>query len=129
MILYITGEDLEEDTKMSDTGSEDGNSTETMLLSKGGGPNYETISRIDDERPLLDSDDDTDVDEIGDLRFTKMDTRDVLSESFQDVRLDQRVLVASCGPQSLMNSIRDVTDEYLRLGYRIEAHSEDFGGS
>jgi len=129
VILYITGDDLETNTKLSDRTSEHGPSTETILLSKGGSPNYETISRVDDDQPLLDSDADTDVDQLGDLRFTKMDTRDVLSESLQDVVLSQRVLVASCGPKSLMDSIREVTDEYLRLGYRIDAHSEDFGGS
>ena len=129
VILYITGEDVEEDSKVSVRHSENWTSEETILLPKGTAQSYQTISQVDEELSSLSDDPDADSIRNDDLRYTKLDTQDLLSETLQDVGLSQRVLVASCGPLSMMNSIKDATDEYIRSGYRIDAHSEDFGGS
>lgn len=63
-----------------------------------------------------------------DFEYGKLSAENVICEALQTVRSQQRVLIAACGPPSLMASVRDSADRYRReAGYIIDVHSEDFG--
>jgi hypothetical protein len=56
------------------------------------------------------------------------DVATLIREAVRGVPRNQRVLVASCGPQSLMTIVRDTTASLVRAdGPAVELHCEQFG--
>lgn len=97
---------------------------ESPLLSGGEVLDYETISGTDDMDTLLAND----VTKHGlDLKFTKMNANVIINDVMEATETKQRVLVATCGPKSLMDDVRDSVFRWQeKPGVRIDVHSEDF---
>lgn len=59
--------------------------------------------------------------------YNKMNTEAEIWEALQTVEDHRRVLVATCGPKSLMDAVRDSAQDYQsKLSCRIDVHCEDF---
>ncbi|WZH49526.1 ferric reductase NAD binding domain-containing protein [Fusarium acuminatum] len=64
-----------------------------------------------------------------DLNFEKVNIDVIISESLKIAGRHQRVLVASCGPKSLMDDVVDSAHKWQnKRGLRIDVHCEDFDG-
>ena len=61
------------------------------------------------------------------VQYTRMNTDTVIQESMQKIGSHQRVLIATCGPKSLMDAVRDSVD-ICRMdpSSRVDLHCEDF---
>lgn len=67
------------------------------------------------------------LEQIATIKCMKMETEAVICEATRAINNDQRVLVAACGPQSLMDAVRDSAESWrTRLGLRLCIHCEDF---
>lgn len=90
------------------------------MLPNGLAPTYGTLPRTDFFQYVL-----TGVN----IRFQKMDPALSISEAVDGVPGDGRILVAACGPTSLMNEIKDTTERIERNScHVIDIHCEDFEG-
>lgn len=100
------------------------NGTESPLLSGGEIVDYETISGTDDMESLLAND----VTKHGlDLKFTNMNVNVIINDVMEATETKHRVLVATCGPKSLMDDVRDSVFRWQdKEEVRIDLHSEDF---
>ncbi|KAF4973679.1 hypothetical protein FSARC_68 [Fusarium sarcochroum] len=89
--------------------------------------NYDTISPMSDIGGLFHR---TSADEqTANLMFEKLDNDIVIGEALGKAGYHQRVLVATCGPKSLMDAVEDSAGKWQnKRGLRIDIHCEDFDG-
>ncbi|KAK1623560.1 ferric reductase NAD binding domain-containing protein [Colletotrichum phormii] len=100
---------------------------ESQLLSERGTPSYGAVSSVDDTSSLLARANGHEVEQAYNLHFRRMDIESVVSDAIQSVESRQRVLMATCGPESLMEAVRDSAESWRKKrDLRIDVHSEDF---
>ena len=62
------------------------------------------------------------------LVYGRPDTESLIREAVQSVAKDQRVLIAACGPTSLIEEVRDTAASCIQAnGPAVELHCEQFG--
>jgi hypothetical protein len=89
--------------------------------------NYGTASEMGDIDGIFQQT--TSDEQTSDLNFEKVDIDVVISKSLEVAGRHQRVLVASCGPKSLMDDVVDSAHKWQnKRGLRIDVHCEDFDG-
>ncbi|CCF44721.1 hypothetical protein CH063_03411 [Colletotrichum higginsianum] len=124
--LYVTSEDSVASPSLatySDVESGVQPEMERSLSSKTGFANYGSISEVCDTDALLGG---TDWDAV---TFTRMDIEMVIGKAMGTSKSCQRVFVAACGPESLMDAVKDSADDWRsKRGFRIDVHCEDFNG-
>lgn len=99
---------------------------ESQLLSGNRTPGYGAVSSADTDS-LLARTNGHEVEQAYNLHFRRMDTESVIGDAIQFVESRQRVLMATCGPESLMEAVRDSAESWRkRRDLRIDVHSEDF---
>ncbi|KXH33982.1 hypothetical protein CSIM01_02317 [Colletotrichum simmondsii] len=100
---------------------------ESQLLSGNRTPGYGAVSSSDDTSSLLARTNGHEVEQAYNLHFRRMDIESVISDAIHFVESRQRVLMATCGPESLMEAVRDSAESWRkRRDLRIDVHSEDF---
>lgn len=66
---------------------------------------------------------------VDNVEYKKLDTDMAIQGAIRKVASHERVLVATCGPKSLMNAVRDSVDRCrMDSNNRIDVHCEDFSG-
>jgi hypothetical protein len=89
--------------------------------------NYGTASEMGDVGELFQQT--TSDEQTFDLNFEKVNIDVVISESLKVAGRHQRVLVASCGPKSLMDDVVDSAHKWQnKRGLTIDVHCENFDG-
>lgn len=123
--LYVTNEEA---TSSSVATAYDGPyDVESQLLSGNRTPGYGAISSADDTSSLLARTNGHEVEQAYNLHFRRIDIESVISDAVQSVESRQRVLMATCGPESLMEAVRDSAESWRKKrDLRIDVHSEDF---
>lgn len=91
--------------------------------------NCEDISRNGSVNTLLSGAACEDVNQSASLEYKKLSAESVIWDAMQTVGNHEKVLVAACGPSSLMDAVRDSVDSIrCKGGHWIDVHFEDFGG-
>ncbi|KAF4855043.1 Ferric/cupric reductase transmembrane component 1 [Colletotrichum siamense] len=114
--LYVTGDS-----------SREGTSTEmpSNARTNEGAVNYGSISH--DTEGLLTSTTSNEIEDAFNIRFEKVNIEQEIGVALEGVATEQRVLVATCGPESLMDDVRDSADRWRNSrGLRIDIHFENF---
>ncbi|KAH8714443.1 hypothetical protein BGZ61DRAFT_492900 [Ilyonectria robusta] len=71
--------------------------------------------------------DPADLDSRFDIRYEKLRASEVIFETVKSVGINQQVLIAACGPFSLMNDVNTAAGACIRSdGPSIEVHCENF---
>lgn len=130
--VYVTGEDS---TPSSDTSVFDASKSQrsrhemtSRLLSWSDASSYDTISDENETGRLL-NETACDVVRTPNVKFEKLNTDAVIRETLETVGSHQRVLVATCGPVSLMDAVEDAVEGWQnKRGVKIDIHREDFDG-
>ncbi|KAF9876777.1 hypothetical protein CkaCkLH20_05623 [Colletotrichum karsti] len=109
--LHITDEKSKTDSDTAPTAAPESqhhrNTPTTGLLSEAGTLNYETVSELGNAESLL-SEASLCIDEqLFDLRYERMDVQEVVADAMRTVEDHDRVLIATCGPESLMDAQYD----------------------
>jgi hypothetical protein len=135
LIIYITNEAAasspDEVVRTALEASRVSNSMETALLSKKDSMSYETISELLDMEMCLDgvtTDNGEGIDGVARFHYMKMRPENDIGQILDEARHTDRVLVAACGPKSLMDAVRDSVDTW-RGRRSIDLHCESFGSS
>ncbi|KAK7423746.1 hypothetical protein QQX98_000936 [Neonectria punicea] len=62
------------------------------------------------------------------IKYEKLNVEDTVCELMESIGVDERVLIAGCGPPGLMKDIKTVAGRCIRTnGPSIDIHCEDFG--
>ncbi|KAF5021915.1 hypothetical protein F66182_6063 [Fusarium sp. NRRL 66182] len=100
---------------------------ETRLLSTEEACRYGTISGVGDMDRLLGEAACDIAQQNPKIRFEKMAIHSVLNEALVNVVFHQRVLIATCGPKSLMDDVGDFADRWQnKADASVDVHCEDF---
>jgi hypothetical protein len=105
------------------------NTVKTRLLSKKDAPSYETITEYTDIEMRLDDASDNDeegLDDIAQFHHERMKPEDEIAHIMKEADRGHKVLVAACGPSSLMDAVTDSVDRW-RDTRNIDLHCESFG--
>jgi ferric-chelate reductase len=103
------------------------NGIESKSLLQGSASRYGTIQQADatSEQPV--SPENIDYAKLCDIKTARMDTEVVFEKILRTVSSHDRVLVATCGPKSLMNDVRESVDHWRnKSDLAIQMHSEAF---
>ncbi|KAF9876626.1 ferric reductase transmembrane component 5 [Colletotrichum karsti] len=69
-----------------------------------------------------------DLESLCDIKYDKLEAEKAIGQTLQAMRSGQRVLIASCGPQSLTDLVRMTAARHIAKGeISIEVHCETFG--
>ncbi len=98
-------------------------------------PPMSTYAKDSDREPekdgiMSDSERSTAPSIVGDLplAYGRPDTAGLIRAAVQSMSKDQRVLIAACGPTSLIELVRTTTASCIRSsGPAVELHCEEFG--
>lgn len=130
--LYVTShETVASQTNGAQAENDSGKKQTTSInyVAKGEGLNDENGFGNGERQWLLGETTPETTKHVADLRNEKMKVEKVIREAVETVGKYQRVLVAACGPQSLMDAVRDSADRYRKdAGYMMDVHCESFGG-
>ncbi|KAF4820095.1 Ferric/cupric reductase transmembrane component 1 [Colletotrichum siamense] len=114
--LYVTGDSPREETSAE---------TPNNGRMNEGAVNYGSISH--DTEGLLTSTTTNEIEDAFNIRFEKVHVEQEIGVALEGVATEQRVLVATCGPESLMDDVRDSADRWRNSrGLRIDIHFENF---
>lgn len=90
-----------------------------------GAVNYGSIPH--DMEGLLTNTTTNEIEDAFNIRFEKVHVEQEIGVALEGVATEQRVLVATCGPESLMDDVRDAADRWRNSrGLRIDIHFENF---
>lgn len=124
--LYVTSE--------GSTANQDGSvpamteSAEMQIVIENPLPE-DDIWETDTTRGLLGGSANKGVEHIANVEYRRMNVESILHDAMQAVEGHQRVLIVTCGPKSLMDTVRDCADRSRRTSdCRIDVHCEDFNG-
>ncbi|WYZ44775.1 hypothetical protein EsH8_VIII_000091 [Colletotrichum jinshuiense] len=121
--VYVTSDE----TMATPIESEIQKGIESGLLSQRGGFNYGTTSETASTERLLTGTASDAVERTFNLNFTRMDVNVVIGETMGAVESCQRVLMVACGPESLMDAVKDSADIWRhKRSLGIDVHYEDF---
>ncbi|KAF5543479.1 ferric-chelate reductase [Fusarium mexicanum] len=122
--LYVTGGRCTSDAVVQNTDSQVSPcEAESDVLLREDALHYETISEMGNARELPTNE------PKGDPFFEKLDVERATGEGVGACASHQRVLILSCGPKSLMDSVQDSATKWQKKrNVIIDVHSEGFGG-
>ncbi|OHE98170.1 hypothetical protein CORC01_06538 [Colletotrichum orchidophilum] len=99
----------------------------SQLLSRNEIPSYGAVSTVDDTSSLVARTNGHEVDQAFNQHFMRMDIDLIVSDAIQSVESCQRVLMVTCGPESLMDAVRDSAESWRKKrDLRIDVHCEAF---
>ncbi|KAK2738353.1 ferric reductase transmembrane component 5 [Colletotrichum kahawae] len=114
--LYVTGDSPRDET--SANRPDNARTNEGVV-------NYGSITH--DTEGLLTSTASNEIEDAFNIRFEKVNIEQEIGVALEGVATEQRVLVATCGPESLMDDVRDSADRWRNSrGLRIDIHFENF---
>ncbi|TDZ31053.1 putative ferric reductase transmembrane component [Colletotrichum spinosum] len=98
------------------------NREETSLLSASKGSGYNAITGLEETSIIS-------LEEPGlNIRFKKMNIGAIMDKAMEEVQVNQRVLVATCGPRGLMDAVENSVCGWREKtqDIRLDVHCEDF---
>ncbi|TEA14217.1 putative ferric reductase transmembrane component [Colletotrichum sidae] len=98
------------------------NREETSLLSASKGSCYNAVAGLEETSILR-------LKEPGlNIRFKKMNVAEIMDKAMGEVQVNQRVLVATCGPRGLMDAVENSVCGWHEKtqDIRLDVHCEDF---
>lgn len=91
-------------------------------------PKYEGDEEGGEQEPLLGGTAPQSAAENLNVEYGKLDIETVVSDAVLSTGSDKRILLATCGPKTLMDAVRDSVDMHCRkTSSSIDVHCEDFG--
>jgi NAD(P)H-flavin reductase len=93
-------------------------------------PKSEEDGEDNEEEPLLRSSTSQSVEDAASLNieYRKLDVETAISDAVLSANGNQRILISTCGPKTLMDAVRDSVDMHCRkTSNSIDVHCEDFG--